>query len=403
MKNDSVFFNKRTSTDFALFEFFCEFLYSLESDSVKKMLAKDFENVNKKNAAKKSVYYYYVGTKLLSALGADSAARYFTGLKKNVEMPTYRFLNFCKVFQDTYKALPDVDQENYKAIKGSFITWRDGLCHKYVSEFIKNGNITELVSQSHFDLISSELEKLIIKEEDGKSKNEISMLYQTWKLSISEKFAGESFAEISTGNLQDKKYSAENNIKVHSKDIIDSNQIALDKFKKQPIYFYYSTKSDKHILYWNVAVLNFSSVDLTSTGRLITEASIPDYDGNKYEYIFEIIRRLPTDSILLKLIVKNENISRVYYAIFDAIENYYDKFVVGFMYHDDWTGRWRLSPCLLGFEPITISKQKEPGRISIDDAVDLQKIWKETFNKNYMRPVFEDLPVTDKHKNSKPK
>lgn len=174
----------------------------------------------------------------------------------------------------------------------------------------------------------------------------------------------------------------------HTKKFLKTlRENGLEKFMIQPVHYYYSTKSENGKLYWCHAIFDFTTPVSPEANFLQSLSEIPNLSKSlNIKYSAKIIKESSDDPILLSIRYQGTH-EKICHNIFDNMRSY-DKSAGGFLYHDDWMGEMRLSPCLLSFEKLT--EQDTTGALPHEQCLTLQEFWNKIFKKDNAKVIFEE-------------
>jgi hypothetical protein len=204
------------------------------------------------------------------------------------------------------------------------------------------------------------------------------------KITYTHKYSGKPQAATKEKKTEVIELGNGSHLKIFSDAIIKNG---LEKFTVTPVHYYYSTKSEKGELYWCHAIFDFTEPVSQESTILEAKSKIPNLTGSQNTtYLARIVKEAPDDSILFSIRYIGTH-EKICHNIFDNMRSY-DNWAGGFLYHDDWTGEMRLSPCLLSFEKLT--DQDTLGVLPHEQCLTLQEFWNNVFTKNAKKAIFEE-------------
>ncbi len=157
-------------------------------------------------------------------------------------------------------------------------------------------------------------------------------------------------------------------------------------FRSTNLHLYHQTQSEDGRLFWHSTILDFRLKKAIRIGKLVTEVDFYNLQRTKKsKRQAEISKKTANDHTILRLYNQNGQESSSI-AIFDSCKQQKDN--CGFMVLDDWSDNYRLSACILSFEPII---ETSFGPVSREEATRLQEIWNKEFKDVSYRKIFEEF------------
>jgi hypothetical protein len=227
------------------------------------------------------------------------------------------------------------------------------------------------ISKDSFNSFCGELQTILEKEGIPLEKKE---LFAEWKKRIGDRFGDKELMRISGKEFSGKISSGIEKPPVSKLPEKLYGGPFLSPLTRQHLYFYHTTKSEGGVLYWSLAVLNFSHESRIDPDKLVTSISMPNYTRTKIvDYVVTITRELFTDNLQLKI---RHGLEPSNDAVLDNMKSH-DESVAGTMYHLDWQDRWRLSKCILS--SILLTNENETGPLLSDQYLRLEELWQDIY------------------------
>jgi len=227
------------------------------------------------------------------------------------------------------------------------------------------------ISKDSFNSFCGKLKNILDNKGAPLEKKE---LFEEWKKRIGDRFGDKELMRISGEGLSGKISSSIEKPPVSKLPEKLYGGPFLSPLTRQPLYFYYTTKSEGGVLYWSLAVLNYSLESRIAPDKLVTSISLPNYTRTKIvDYVITITRELFTDTLQLKI---RHGLEPSYDAILDNMKSH-DESVGGTLYHLDWQDRWRLSKCILS--SILLTNKNETGPVDSDQYLLLEEKWQDIY------------------------
>jgi len=226
------------------------------------------------------------------------------------------------------------------------------------------------ISKDRFDLFCKRWDDI----EQAEIPSETRELFEEWKKRIEQRFNNKELMRISGEEFHGKESSSIEKLPSSKTPEKLYGGPFLSPLTRQPLYFYYTTKSEGGVLYWSLAVLDYSHENRIDPDKLVTSISLPNYTRTKIvDYVVTITRQLFADTLQLKI---RHGLEPSYDAILDNMKSH-DESVGGTLYHLDWQDRWRLSKCILSSIPLT--NKNETGPVDSDQYLCLDELWQDIF------------------------
>lgn len=165
-----------------------------------------------------------------------------------------------------------------------------------------------------------------------------------------------------------------------------SKEKEIKLFRKNPLQFYCSTKSEDGKLFWNYTEIAFT--EHKKLGRLITTTVFKNLKRDQtLSYDVELFREHVNDKIVIAYRpCKSKEPLEV--AVFESCISQNTLCIYGFLYHVDWSDKTRLSPAILYLKPLP--KKRQPGPVSHEEAQELQRLWNDSFKNDPQKAIFEE-------------